>query len=80
MFLYFLCFPKTKLKFLCNADVGRVQPVEEANHIANRLAERSVERAILKDLNTIETLTELWQHIDGLTFGILDFWIEGLPM
>ena len=43
-------------------------------------AERAVERAVLQDLDMAETLDELWQHIEGLTFGIPYFRVEELPM
>ena len=44
------------------------------------LVERAVRRAVLQDLDMAETLTELWKHTEGFTFGISDFRIEELPM
>ena len=69
-----------KIKFLCNADVGRFQPVEEPEHGADELAERAVGRVVLRDLDMAKTLSDLRHHIEGLTFGIMDFWIKELPI
>ena len=52
----------------------------ELEHKEDVPAERAVERAVLQDLDMAETLTELQQHIEGLTFGIPDCRIEELPM
>ena len=43
-------------------------------------AERAIGRAVLQDLDMAETLGELQEHIEGLTFRILDYWIEELPI
>ena len=52
----------------------------ELENEADVPAERVVGRAFLRDLDLAETLTELQQHIEGLTFRIPDFRIEELPM
>ena len=62
-----LMFPKTKLKFWCNADVGRVRLVGQLEQKADEPAERAVGREILHDLDMVETLAELQQHIEGLS-------------
>ena len=54
--------------------------MEELEHGAYEPVERVVERAFLQDVDMAETLVELRQHIEWLTFGILDFQIEELPM
>ena len=59
----FLFLSKTKLNVLCNADIGRVQPIMELELEANAPAERDVGRAVIQDLNMAETLAELQQHI-----------------
>jgi len=41
---------------------------------------RNVRRAVLHDLDLIETLVELQHHIEGLTLGIPNVWIEELLM
>ena len=41
---------------------------------------RNVERAVLQDLDLIETLTKLLDHIEGLTLGIPNVRIEELLM
>jgi len=41
---------------------------------------RNVGRVVLQYLDLTETLTELQDHVEGLTLGILDIWIEELPM
>ena len=46
--------------------------MEELEHGVDETAERAVEREVLHDLDMDETLSELRQHIEGLTFGILD--------
>ena len=52
----------------------------ELEREADVLAERAVGREVLQDLGMAENLTELQQHIEGLTFGILDCRIEEIPM
>ena len=52
--------------------------MEEPVHGMDEPAERVIRRALLQDLDMAKTLSELWQHIEGLTFGISDFWIEEL--
>ena len=42
--------------------------------------ERVFGRVFLQDLDMAETLVELQQHIEGLTFGILDCQVEELTM
>ena len=42
--------------------------------------QRNVGRAVLQDLDLTETLAELHDHIEGLTLGIVNVWIEELPM
>ena len=54
--------------------------MEELEHVADKPAERTVGRVVLQDLDMAETLTELRQHIEGLTFGFLYFQIKELPM
>lgn len=44
------------------------------------LAQRPIGRVVLQDLDLAETLAELQDHIEGLTLGILDVWIEEFPM
>lgn len=39
---------------------------------ADEPVERPIGRAVLQDLDMVETLAELQQHINELTFGILD--------
>ena len=60
--------------------MDRVQPVGEPEHGVDELAERVFGREVLQDLDISETLAELRHHIEGLTFGIPDFWIKELPM
>ena len=52
----------------------------EPEHEAVVPAERVVGRAVLQDLDMAETLPELRQHIEGLTFEIPYCWIKELPM
>ena len=80
IFLCFWWFLRTKLNVWCNANFGHIQPVEEPVQEENEPVERTVQRAVLQDLDMVETLSELQHHIDGLTFGIPDCWIEELPM
>ena len=54
--------------------------MEELEHGSDEPEERAIERAILEDIDMVETLNELLKHIEGFTFEILDFWIEELPM
>lgn len=44
------------------------------------LVQRAIGRAVLRDLGIEETLAQLQDHIEGLTLGIPDVWIEELPM
>ena len=60
--------------------MGQVQSVGEPEHGEDEKAERAIGREFLHDLDMAETLTELWQHIEGLIIGILDFWMKELPM
>ena len=62
------------------ADVGRAQPVGQPEQGADEPPKRVVGRAILQDLDMAKALVELKQHIHGLTFRILYFRIEELPM
>ena len=54
--------------------------MEEPKHGADEREERAVRREVLQDLDMVETLAELRQNIQGLTFKIPDFRIEELPM
>ena len=54
--------------------------MEEPEHGADEPVERNIGRVVLRDLDMAETLTELRQHIEGLTFGIQDCRIKELPM
>ena len=54
--------------------------MEEPIHVVGEPAKRTVERAVLQDLDMAETLSKLQHHIEGLTFGIPDFQIKELPM
>ena len=54
MFFVFWFLSKAKLNVWCNADIGRVQPVEEPEHEADAPAERAIERAVLQDLDMAE--------------------------
>ena len=76
----FLFLSNTKLIFLCNVDVGRVQPEVEPEREEDVLAERAIGREVLQDPYLSKTLTKLQQHIEGLTFGIPDYRIEEIPM
>ena len=46
--------------------------MEEPKHGVDEPVERAVGRAVLQDLDMAETLSELRQHIYGLTFEIPD--------
>ena len=48
--------------------------------VAGGPARRNIGRAVLQDLDLAKTSVELQDHIEGLTLGIPDFWIEELPM
>ena len=52
----------------------------ELEREADVIAERAIGRVVLQDLDMAETLAELRQHIEGLTFGLPDCRIEELPM
>lgn len=60
-------------------DIGPIQPMEGLRDVAGP-AQRPIGRAILRDLDLVETLAELQKHIEGLTLGIPDIQIEELPM
>ena len=49
-------------------------------HEAGEPAQRNIRRAVLQDLDLVETLAELQDHVEGLTLGIPDVWFEELPM
>lgn len=62
-----------------HANVGIVRPVGHQQG-AGGPTQRNIARAVLQDLDLVETLAELQDHIEGLTLGIPDVWIEELPM
>ena len=61
-------------------DVGRIRPVGHPKQGAVEPIERAIGREVLQDLYMVETLSDLQNHIQGLTFEIPYFWIEELPM
>lgn len=61
------------------ANVGSIRPVVRPWE-ASAPVERTVMRAVLKDLDIVETLAQLQDHIEGLTLSIPDVRIDELPM
>ena len=60
-------------------DVGRIRPVGRPEQETDEPTERTIGREVLQDLYLDDTLTELQQHVEGLTLGIPDVRIEELP-
>lgn len=54
--------------------------MREPEHRADEPIERDVRGLFLQDLDMVETLAEVQQHIQALIFGILDYNIKELPM
>ena len=63
-----------------HADVGPVQPVVRLRVPAVAPTGEAVGRAILRDLDVAETLSELQDQVEGLTLGISDVRTDELPL
>ena len=62
-----------------HADVGTILPMGH-QQVVGAPTGRNIGRAVLQDLDLVKTLAELQDHIEGLTLGILEVWIEQSPM
>ena len=60
-------------------DVSTVRPMRHEQE-AGGSAQINVGRAVLQDLDLVETLAELQDHVERLTLCILDIQIQELPM
>lgn len=81
VFSFFVFFINSKTKqnqIFMYTNIVPVRIMGDPRDVAE-LAQRSVGREILQDLNLVKTLAKLKNHLEGLTLGILDMWIE-LPM
>ena len=78
----FLCFILSRPnKNSCGlADVGPVRPVVCLRVPAATPAGEAVGRAILRDLDVVETLSALQDQVEGLTLGIPDVRTDELPL
>ena len=77
----FLCFLiKTNQNSCAHAYVGPVRPAVRRRDPATAPAGEAVGRAILRDLDVVETLSPLQDQVEGLTLGILDVRIDELPL
>ena len=63
-----------------HVDVGPVRPAVRRRDPAAAPAGEAVGRAILRDLDVVETLSELKDQIEGLTLGIPDVRPDELPL
>ena len=71
---------KTNQNSCAHADVGPVRPAVCRRDPAAAPAGEAVGRAILRDLDVVETLSALQDQIEGLTLGISDVTTDELPL
>ena len=77
----FLCFfIKTNRNSCAHADIGPARPVVRRRDPTAAPAGEAVGRAILHDVDVVETLLTLQDQIEGLTLGIPDVRTDELPL
>ncbi len=70
---------KTNQNSCAHADIGPIRPTVCLRALATAPVGEVVGRAILRDLDVVETLSALQEQIEGLTLGILDVRTDELP-
>ena len=77
-----MCFILSRLNqnSCARADVGPIRPVARPRVPASAPAGEAAGRAILRDLNVVETFSALQDQIEGLTLGIPDVRTDELPL
>ena len=78
--MFFLIFIRTNQNSCAHADVGPVRPVVRLRVPATTPAGEGAGRAILRDLDVVETLSALQDQVKGLTLGIPDVRTDEIPL